>query len=447
MLTRHIAGRVLGAVLLLPALPAQAVVTYSGEGGVFARIFKTNSVTGCINCHSTTAADRRSAPVDVNYNTYAAATSGTNGERANVRVQAGTMPVKLDGSGAAALTATEKALLQDWFTAGMRDSAPAEATTLAATPVSKTAATLRMTALENGIDTSFTFRFSTSPDVIAAGGGSAPATPAQGIDGLAGGGNSPFGVSQTISNLSCGTTYHYAAYAGATRASPQSFTTTSAGCPTLTTNFSSYSLTEDQPWTALDAGSIGETASPGSVSYSLSGAPTGMSINPVTGVVSWSIPQNLAPGPHSWIVTLTATGSSSDTATDTFTVNLTAVNDQPALDAIPDSSAVKGVSFSYNLAGYASDADDGNDGTALVWSLTTRPHWLSIGSTGLLTGTPDNGALATETVTVQLRDGLEDNTSPVSRTFTIQVGGTNVAPTLADVGPQVVNEDSKLSLR
>lgn len=447
MFSRHLAGRVLGAVLMLPAVPVQAAVTFSGEGGVFAKIFNTNTTVGCVNCHSTAAADRRGAPVGVDYNTFAAATTGTNAERANVRVQANTMPYKLDLSGYAPLNATEKALLQAWFTGGAPNTAPSEATTLTATSVSKTGATLRMTALENGIDTSFTFRYATSSVTIGLGGGTAPGTAAWGTDGLSGGGDASFSVTQAITGLSCGTTYYYAAYAGTTRGATQSFTTTSSGCPTLTTNFTSYSLTEDQSWTALDAGSIGESASAGSVTYSLSGAPTGMSVNSSTGVISWTIPQNLALGLNTWTVTLTATGSTGDTATDTFTVNLTAVNDQPVLAVIPDTSAVKNVSFSYNLASYASDADDANNGSALVWSMTSGPSWLSIGSTGLLSGTPGNGALSSESVTVQLRDGLEDGTSAVSRTFSISVSGTNVAPSLAVIGAQTVNEDSKLSLQ
>lgn len=447
MHSHHFARAALLGGLLLSVLPAHAVVTYGGSDGVRNKIFIANTVRSCTSCHSSSlaaGAPRSNAPVGVDYDTFALAVA--NGNTGNSRVDAGTMPYNAAGTLYQALSQAEQDLLQGWIDGGKLNTVAATVATSTASSVTKTGATLRASVIENGIDTAFSFRYSTSQATVNGGGGTS--ITAFAADGNSGGGNAGFSISQSITGLSCGTAYHYAVHGGGSQGATQGFTTTSVGCPTLThAGFTTYTLTENDTFSSLNAQSIGESASPGSVIYSLSGAPPGMTVNSSSGVISWSIPQNLSLGLHNWTVTLTATGGS-DTDTDSFSVNLTSLNDQPALALIPDTSAVKGAPFTYSLGGYASDADDANNGSALIWTLTSAPPWLSFSnSTGTLSGTPGDSALATEAVTVQLRDGLEDGTVPVSRSFSISVGGTNVGPSLAAIAPQSVNEDATLNLQ
>jgi hypothetical protein len=68
----------------------------------------------CLQCHSSTlsGAARNAAPVGVDFNTFAKATSpgplGPNNVRANVRIQQGTMPPT------GGLPGNLRALMQDW---------------------------------------------------------------------------------------------------------------------------------------------------------------------------------------------------------------------------------------------------------------------------------------------------------------------------------------------
>ncbi len=62
----------------------------------------------CMNCHSSTASNRKGAPASVNFDTFAAAR--TSAVKGNNRVQAGTMPPSSFGS----LTAAQQSAFQDW---------------------------------------------------------------------------------------------------------------------------------------------------------------------------------------------------------------------------------------------------------------------------------------------------------------------------------------------
>lgn len=450
---------VLAACLLAAAFPAAAAVTYDGSDGVYAKIFNSNSQRRCMDCHHSSLAgvDRNSAPTDFNFDTYAGATLVLDAasdyyvdERIGQRAQAGggMPPTGFD------MTAAEYALVAAWVSQRSGDFSPPPqrlapgVTVNAASSVGKFSATLNASVNDNGADATYSFQYG-----LTTGYGST----VSGITTVGtGGGPTSTAISTGISSLACGTLYHFRATgnnaAGTTNGSDQTFTTTSAGCPTLTTDFTTYAISEDDTF-SLNAASIGETASSGSVSYAISCAPTacatlGLGVNSTTGVITWGQTQNLAVGSNAVTVTLTATGSTADTSVDTFSFTVTSINDQPALAAIPDTSATKNSAFSYNVGSYASDVDDPNNGTALVWSLLAPlPSWLTgITGTGTLQGTPDDTALASESVTVQLADGGENGTVAVTRTFAIAVSGTNVGPSLAVIANQTVDEDATVNV-
>lgn len=428
-------ARAIAAICLFLVLPAQAVVTYGGTSGVANTVFNN-----CTGCHSSSlgAGARSSAPLGVDFDSYANATAGTNETRARQRAGVeGSMPP------GGALGEPYQSRLISWVDSGIVNTAAATVTTNSADNVAKFAARLKATVIENGIDTAFSFKYSTSQATVNAGNGTTVSALA--ADGNSGGSNTSVAISANISSLLCGTTYYYAVHGGGNQGSTGSLLTTEAGCPTLTSNFTSYTLTENDSFPALNASSIGETASFGSVDYSLSGAPPGMSINIDSGAISWTIPQNLSLGLHVYNVTVTATGSSSDTDTDAFTINLTSVNDQLVFNQPATANASNGSPFSYDLgAFYVSDIDDADN--QLTWSITAGDVGnMGISSSGVLTWTPGPEALATQNVTVSVQDGLEDGTVAVPRTFAINVSGNNAQPTLSAISNQNVNEDATLS--
>lgn len=436
---------------------AQAAVTYDGSEGVRTTFFSAN---GCLGCHTGNHTD---ASGGRSFDTYARATAtvtgsftGVSAANYNAAYSASNweggwppMPFGVDTSDTAN-KASNLALLSTWISTGRTENASAVMTTTAIDTgeVNRYSAILRGTAMENGIDTTFTFRYSTDSATVTAGGGS---TASAGSPSGTGGGNNSYGVSATVTGLSCGTTYYFR-LTGTTGTSGvvRSFTTDT--CPTITT-ITDKSTDEDTAVTSFSVTSSNATGVD-TVSYSLDATSVARGMTLTSGTFDWSaanIPDNSTTNPTVYTVTVTATytdtGEGSSQDTDVFDINVTPVNDQPALAAIPDTSATKNSAFSYNVGGYASDVDDANNGTALLWSLTSKPDWITgITSTGTIQGTPGDSALATESVTVQLADGGENSTTAVTRTFSISVSGTNVGPSLAVVANQTVSEDASANV-
>ena len=125
------------AVIMIAAIgrTATAQTTYTQ---VLDQIFQPR----CLGCHSSNlvGAARNGAPVGVDYNTFANATSGTNETRANVRIQAGTMP---PGGG---LSGSLMTLMQAWANGGFDPNAAPIADAVPIRPSTK-ARWSRLTAL------------------------------------------------------------------------------------------------------------------------------------------------------------------------------------------------------------------------------------------------------------------------------------------------------------
>ena len=78
------------------------------------------------------------------------------------------------------------------------------------------------------------------------------------------------------------------------------------------------------------------------------------------------------------------------------------------------------------------DADDPNNGTALIFSLSNRPTGMTISTTGLIQWTPTEGVTTSGPVTVTVADGGEDGALPDSEVFTITVTAVNDPPMAVD---------------
>ncbi|MDP2226051.1 MAG: putative Ig domain-containing protein, partial [Moraxellaceae bacterium] len=160
-----------------------------------------------------------------------------------------------------------------------------------------------------------------------------------------------------------------------------------------------------------------------SYSFSLISSPVGMTVNSSTGVVSWTPPQALAN--YTQNVTLRVTDSAGAFTNQSWTINVTAVNNAPTFTSTPITAATESVAYSYTAS--ATDPE----GQALTYSLFSAPAWLSFNvGTRQLTGTPPE-ATANYTANVTLR--VSDGTNLVSQVFIINVTADNDAPAFSTV--------------
>jgi flagellin-like protein len=131
------------------------------------------------------------------------------------------------------------------------------------------------------------------------------------------------------------------------------------------------------------------------------GAPTGASIDPSTGVFTWTPAEAQGPDAPS-ITIIVSDGIAQDS--ETITVTVDEVNVAPVLGTIGDKSVDEGTELSFTAT--ASDAD--LPANTLTYSLIGAPAGASIdSSTGVFTWTPADDTDATFTVRVT------DNGSPV----------------------------------
>ncbi|HEX4869994.1 MAG TPA: putative Ig domain-containing protein, partial [Moraxellaceae bacterium] len=432
MYSRLLAGAALGVCLALSGGEAQATATYYGTEGVYAKLFSSNSQQACTACHTSTITDpatRSYAPAEFNFDTYAGATaySPTYAEYvdAGARVRAaqdgGMPPTGVN------LTDAEHALIEAWASQRSGGTAPPdyakpEITGIGATSVSKYSATLNATVNDGGSDASYVLEWRKTSDVgypnsatyyTTSGGATTVSTNSA---TWTGGGASGQAIARSITTT-CGTDYQYRVRSstnvkGSTTSSVGSFTT--SACPSLTSITGSYILTEDQSF------SLTVNTSGGVSSYSLIGAPSGMSIS-AGGVISWPAASTPDSPTSDTFYNFTIRVGDGTTSSDyAGSVTVTPVNDPPVISSSANTVASEGVAYSYTVT--ATDTE----GASLSYSLTTKPTGMTINSsTGAISWTPPNQTASyTANVTVQVSDGSLTDT----QSFTINVTASNQSP-------------------
>jgi hypothetical protein len=173
-----------------------------------------------------------------------------------------------------------------------------------------------------------------------------------------------------------------------------------------------------------------------SLSYSLTGAPAGATINASTGAFSWTPTEAQGPGSYSFDV-LVSDGALTDS--ETITVTVTEVNDAPILAAIGNQTIAEGSPLSFTAT--ATDAD--LPAQSLSFSLTGAPAGATINaSTGAFSWTPTEAqGPGSYSFDVLVSDGALTD----SETITVTVTEVNDAPILAAIGNQTIAEGSPLS--
>jgi hypothetical protein len=136
-----------------------------------------------------------------------------------------------------------------------------------------------------------------------------------------------------------------------------------------------------------------------------------------------------------------------DTVTKSFTVTVTAVNQQPTLDAIPDPAHIlendgqqrvdlTGITAGPNEPSQSLTVTATSDNTALIPNPTVA--YTSPNSTGFLTYTPTPFTFGTAKITVTLKDNggtANGAINTITRTFTVAVDQVNQTPTLSPIAP------------
>jgi Domain of unknown function (DUF4347)/Putative Ig domain/Bacterial Ig domain len=175
------------------------------------------------------------------------------------------------------------------------------------------------------------------------------------------------------------------------------------------------------------------------LTYSATGLPAGITIDPITGVISGSVPANLSSGAP-LTIQVTANDGQGGTVSTSFT--LRGINDPPVVDSqIPLQNLTDGAGVSINLAPAFSDPN----GDTITFTATGLPLGLSINSTtGVISGIIDHSASQSGPyiITVKATDTKGGN---VDQTFTMNV--SNPAPVVVVAIPaQNVHDGAPFSL-
>jgi len=166
----------------------------------------------------------------------------------------------------------------------------------------------------------------------------------------------------------------------------------------------------------------------GGITFSATGLPPGVSINPETGLISGTIAYDAADrSPYSTAITIV--DGAGAVASAGFAWAIADKNRAPSLDSVDDTSIEELTPLAVPLA--ASDPDLPDD--LLRFDLVEAPPGATISSTGMLRWTPDEGQGPGER---EIRVRVEDSgTPPLSDevSFTVTVGEVNSAPVVSPI--------------
>ena len=179
-----------------------------------------------------------------------------------------------------------------------------------------------------------------------------------------------------------------------------------------------------------------------SLLFSLSGGPAGASIDPNSGVFTWTPTEAQGPGSFTFSVVATDDGIPNLADSESITVTVNEVNVAPVLAAIGDQTVDEQTLLTFTAT--ATDADFPANG--LLFSLVGGPAGASIDpNSGAFTWTPtETQGPGSYTFSVVVTDDGTPNLAD-SESITVTVNEVNVAPVLAAIGNQTVDEQTPLT--
>ena len=177
------------------------------------------------------------------------------------------------------------------------------------------------------------------------------------------------------------------------------------------------------------------------VTFSASGLPPGIGIDPSSGVISGVISYSASPG-SPYTATVTVTDIAGLTASATFQWSVADTNRAPTVGNPGSLAVAEGDPVTLAISGTDPDGD------ALSWSATGLPDGLAIApTTGVVSGTVSYVAAASSPYTVTIR--ATDDGTPVlfiEVSFSWTVTDTNRAPIVANPGDTTTAEGATVSM-
>jgi hypothetical protein len=210
----------------------------------------------------------------------------------------------------------------------------------------------------------------------------------------------------------------------------------------------SLTVPADQTLDELTSLSVTNTATDADIpanvlTFSLGNHPTGMTITPDTGIITWTPTEAQGPSSNLVEVVVTDDGSPVLSTTNTFVVMVNEVNSAPSLTVPADQTINEQTLLSVSAS--ASDSDI--PANALTFSLPSAPLGVTIDpNTGAITWTPTEAdGPAVYTVSVAVTDDGAPALS-VTNSFTVTVSEVNSAPVLTVPADQTINELATLNV-
>jgi Putative Ig domain/Calx-beta domain/EGF-like domain len=207
--------------------------------------------------------------------------------------------------------------------------------------------------------------------------------------------------------------------------------------PVLVTAITAPLASEDAAYSFTIPASSFSDVDGDTLSYLISGLPPGLSFDGVDTISG--TPGDADVGSHS-ISVIAEDGNGGEAFTD-FNITVDNINDAPTvLVPLPDAFEVEGTPISIKIpAGTFEDID----GDGLTYKVSTLPTGLSFDKVDTISGTPDDPAVGSHSVTVTASDG---NGGAVEDTFSLTIDNINDDPVLAKaITAPLATEDAAYS--
>ncbi len=189
--------------------------------------------------------------------------------------------------------------------------------------------------------------------------------------------------------------------------------------PLVTGTIAPQTATDAQPITLIDAGGLFTDPNGGPLTFTATGLPSGLAIDPVTGIITGTPePDASAGGPYA--ITVTGVDPQGNQVSTTFVLAVA----NPAPVAANDATSTP-LDTPVTLGVLSNDTDP--DGDALTVSYASDPAHgtVAINANGTITYSPDAGFTGTDTFTYTVSDGQ---------------GGTSIATVTISVGSPLAGQ-------